>query len=149
MKHIKKLFELIAALVLSAVLFPIALIYNVIIGFKKLDQFIWLFVIEIFQLIFDVFEKLAVIIDRLGNVILGNMFCRFFVFKPFRDKTLFFNSEVTISASFGHLQKHGFLNKKGERFRKLLDKVFGKNHCLNAFEFDNLKNMYNNSTGIS
>jgi len=107
MKHVKKLFELIAAIVLSTVLFPIALVYNIVIGFKTLDRFLWLFVTELYQLTFDTFEKVAVIIDRLGNVILGNMFCRFFVFKQFRKLTLFFNSEVTISASFGHLQKLG------------------------------------------
>lgn len=149
MSHILKLFELIAAVLLSALLFPFALIYNFIVDFKHLDKFVWMLLREVYELIFDAFEKIAVLIDRLGNVILGNMFCRFFIFKQFRKITLFYNSEVTISAAFGHAQRHGFLNKKGDKFRKLLDMIFGQYHCQNAHEFDNLKNMFNNKTGIS
>jgi hypothetical protein len=152
MKHFIKLIKMIAALVLSGILFPLALIYNIVVIFKLGRFFVYLlkFIIELFKLIFDVFEKAAVIIDRLGNVILGNIFNDLFLYKEFRKLSKFYQSEVTISASFGHAHKCGYLNSKGEKFRSMLDKVFGKDHCLNAHEFDLLKQTFKKSkTGIS
>ncbi len=149
MKHLFKFVELFAAIVLSAVLFPIALIYNIIMNFTKLPYFLVLFIIEIYKLIFDSFEKIAIIIDRLGNVVLANMFINLFIFKEHRNRTLFYKSEKTISAAFGHAFKHGYLKRRGLFFVSFLDKIFGKEHCIKAHEFDLLKELFNQKTGIS
>lgn len=149
MKHLIKFIELIFAIILSALLFPLGLLFNIVVGFKKLHLFLWMFLVEVYELVFDSFEKVAVIIDRLGNVIDGNLFIRAFIFKEHRKRTLFNQSEVTISAAFGHAQKHGYLNKRGCIFVRMLDDIFGKDHCLLAHEFDLLKQTFNHKTGIS
>jgi hypothetical protein len=71
------------------------------------------------------------------------------LFLKHTKRVIFNQSEVTISAAFGHAQKHGYLNKRGRKFVKLLDKIFGKDHCLKAHEFDLLKQTFNHKTGIS
>ena len=148
----KKLVELITAIVLSVILFPIALIFNIFL-LKKGSVFktICQAVKEIVKLIFDTFEQIAIWIDRLGNVILGNMFEIFFIQKKYYGKTLFDKSEITISSSFGHALEYIYLNKKGLRFAGLLDKILGKNHCKNAYKWKVTKDKFNknNKTGIS
>ena len=146
-----KILELLSALILSAILFPIALIYNLfkIKKGKNVLIFAWKFLVELLKIVFDLFEKIAVIIDRLGNVICGNLFIDIFVQKEYSKKTLFNKSEVTISAAFGHSYEWIYLNKKGLRFVKLLSKVFGKEHAKQAYRFHILKQNFNSKTGIS
>ena len=150
-KNFLKILEFFAAIILSAILFPIALIYNIL-KIKKGKNFlifVWKFIIEVFKLVFDLFEKLAIIIDRLGNVICGNMFIDIFVLDIFNSKTLFNKSEITISAAFGHAQVNGILNAKGKKFIKLLSKIFGSNHAKNAYKFHLIKKEFHSKTGIS
>ena len=152
MKHLFKFIELLAAVLISGILFPFALIFNVILIFRfklKFARFLIKFLVEIFKLTFDLFEKIAVIIDRLGNVILGNLFIYIFIYKEYKYRTLFNKSEITISASLGHGLINGFLNSKGIKFSNFIDNVFGKDHCINAYKFDLIKIEFNNKTGIS
>jgi ABC-type antimicrobial peptide transport system permease subunit len=151
MKNIVKFFELLFAVVLSAPLFSIGLVYNIVLCFKvkRFFIFLWKFLTEVYKLIFDVFEKLAVIIDRLGNVIDGNLFIKIFVRPNYQNITWFLMSEITISAAFGHSLKNCYLNERGLIFVRILDKVFGNNHCLKAYNFELLKRKFNSKTGIS
>lgn len=152
MKHLFKIIELLAAVILSAILFPIGLVFNICqlvvlrLGFFR---FVWLFILETYKIVLDLFEKIAVIIDRYGNVILSGLFIKIFIKNTHNKKTLFGKSEVTISASLGHALTNFYLNGKGLKFCKFIDKVFGKNHCILAYEFKIIKDKFNSKTGIS
>jgi hypothetical protein len=148
MKHFIKLLELLAAVILSAPLFTIALIYNVF----KLKKYsiiptVWKLLKELAKILFELFRILAVWIDRLGNVILFNLFIDLFLQE--KNKTLFGKSEVTISAAFGHAYEWIYLNKRGLKFVKILDFIFGKNHCKDAYKWHEMKKDFDNKTGIS
>ena len=66
MKNLFKILELLSALILSAILFPLALIYNLfkIKKGKNVFIFAWKFLVELFKIVFDLFEKIAVITGR-------------------------------------------------------------------------------------
>jgi len=143
-----KILELIAALILSAILFPFALIFNIFLLKKgSILKTIWQVCKEISKLINDTFRQIAIWIDRLGNVILGNMFERALILKKYWGKTLFDKSEITISASLGDALDKKMFNKKGYKFASMIDYIFSirikffeiyfveKNHCVKAFEW--------------
>jgi hypothetical protein len=149
---IYKLIELIAALILSAILFPLALIFNLF-QLKKGSVFSTCFYVasEIIFIIFDTFEYLAVVIDKLGNLILGPVFIRIFVKDEYKYETLFNKVQVTISASLGHAYENIYLNKAGVKFHNFIDLIFGKDHCKHAYKWYLIKKEFNNNnlTGIS
>lgn len=152
MKHLIKFSELVFAVILSAVLFPLALIFNLF-QLKKGSwiKTLWYVANEIVFIIFDTFEYFAVMIDKLGNLIVGPVFIRIFVQKEYRYKTLYGKVRITISAATGHALEWIYLNKAGVKFAKILDKVFGNNHCKNAYKWHLIKEDFNNNnkTGIS
>jgi len=152
MRHLVKFTELVFAVILSSVLFPLALIFNITQLQKgSILKDVWYVSVEILKIVFDLFEKIAIIIDRLGNLILGDVFTLLYVKKEFKDHTLFGKSEITISASFGHCLQKFYLKKSGINFTKFLDWIFGKAHCSLAYEWYLIKKNFNqnNKTGIS
>ena len=155
LKEFFKILEFVAAVILSAILLPAGLFFNIweLVRFKKrFFVFFIRFLYEIILISLDIFEKIAVIIDRIGNIILGNAFTYFLIKKEFR-RHLSFNpyglNHWTISASTGYFESRNMLNKRGERFSNLLSKILGKDHCLQAYEFQILKDSFNSKTGIS
>jgi len=152
MKNLFKIIEFIAAVILAAILFPLGILYSlftVLLLKLKFAKTLWYFVKEVYLIVLDILEKMAVIIDRLGNVIVGDLFIRVFVQKEYRYKTLFKKNEVTISAAFGHAYEWIYLKKSGLFFIKLLSKVFGKDHCKQAYKWHQIKQNFNSKTGIS
>jgi len=150
----KKIKEFTAAIILSAILFPIGFVFNIlaiVLFKKKFFVAFWRITKEVLLLINDIFERIAIIIDRLGNVIDGNMFILLFVKNKYHDKTLFGKNEITVSAASGHAENYDYLNNFGNRFVKALNKTLGKNHCKNAYEWYLVKQKHKkaNSTAIS
>ncbi len=152
MKNLFKIVEFISAIVLAIILFPLGILYSfltVLIFKLKFLKTILYFLKEVYLIILDIFEKIAVIIDRLGNIIVGDLFIEIFVQKKYRYLTLFKKNEITISAAFGHAYEWIYLKKSGIFFVKLLSKVFGKDHATQAYKFYELKKEFNSKTGIS
>lgn len=145
----KKVLEFLFAVTFGSVLLVIGLIANMFFWKKgKVLKTIFKTLREIGKLFLDFLEQIAIYIDRMGNVILENLFEVFFVQKEFRKKTLFGKSEVTISASLGHSLECIYLNSAGVKFANLLDKVLGKNHCKDAYQWYLIKKEYNKNKKI-
>jgi len=148
MKNIFKLISLLAAIVLSAPLFTIALVFNLF-QLRKGKVFVTFYRLfkEVVNIVFDIFLTVAIIIDRLANVIVGDLIERC-VTKE-RDTT-FGKNDWTISASLGKLQSEVKLIKFGVKFVRFIDRIFGKFHCRDAYNFRKMKaNFEGNATGIS
>ena len=128
--------EFLSAVILATVLFPFGLIYNLYLPFKRkynikrLVKFFKDFVSSIYTLTMYMLHQVAYTIDVLGNVIVGELFEDIITTE---EDTLFSNPKHSISQSIGYLQHIKKLNKRGLFFQKSIDKVFGKNHCINAF----------------
>jgi len=127
---------LIAAILLAIILIPIGLIYSFLImpyfvrKKKNIVQYLKDLLYSIYVVITDICYKVALYLDILGNVLIGD-FIELFVTKE-RD-TLFGNREHTISQALGYLQVNGLLTSFGCKFVKLIDSIFGKGHCKNAY----------------
>jgi len=154
-KELFKILEFIAAIILSAILLPLGIFFNIweLIRFKRrFFVFFGRLFVEIILIFLDIFEKVAVIIDRIGNIILGPAFTYFLIKKEFR-RHLSFNpyglNHWTISASTGYFESRNMLNKRGVRFSNMLSKILGKDHCLQAYKFQILKEKFYSKTGIS
>jgi len=131
--------EIISAIILLIILFPIGVIYSLLIQpfihFKKYNVFKYLynFIYQIIYVIFDTFHQVAIYIDIIGNIVIGDLMeiC------VLKDKniidTWFGKKEHTISQSLGELEINGKLNKFGIFITKLASKVFEDNHCINAY----------------
>jgi len=133
-----KIIEFIAAVILSAILLPVGIVYNIITFWKKSSMKMpFLFVTAFFIEIYNLFHTLAIFIDRIGNIILGKMFIDLFLIDA-RKNVGFGKFGITISASFGHCLIHKNLNKKGIYFVGIIDKIFGFNHCYRAFSDTNI-----------
>ena len=137
MKHLKKLIFMIVAILLSTVLFPIGLITNLIQIYRvgHFFTYLWKFLVELYKLVMDFFLWVALFFDRLGNVVIGNIILFNYVRKEYRDKTLFNQSEITISCSLGHCLENNYLSESGIRFVMVIDFILGKNHCKDAYEW--------------
>jgi len=146
MKDLFKILELIVAIILSAILIPFGMLFNIwdLIRFKRrFWKIFFRFLYEIILIALDIFERIAIITDRIGNVILGNALTWFFVKRQFYNQ-LYFNpygsNRWTVSAATGYFSEKNLINKNGFKFNNLLSKVFGKDHCKRAYEFQLLKN---------
>lgn len=153
MKFSYKLIELIAAIVLFILLSFPATIFNLVSIRKKNKKYVWtlfrtlkILIVELVEIVFDLFEILAVVIDRIGNIIIGDLI-EYCITKE-RDTT-FGMSEWTISASIGKLLVENKLNKFGLSFDRFLSKIFGKDHCSQAYKFHLIKQEFKSKTGIS
>jgi hypothetical protein len=153
LKHLYKPVALIAAIILFVPLSIAGLVFNLFQIKKELERKKWTFwrmllnfLKEIYEITMDTCEKAAVIIDRLGNIIVGDLI-EYFVTKE-RDTT-FGQSEWTISASMGKLLEDNKLTIFGLKFCNFLSKVFGEDHCYWAYEFHKIKESFGSTTGIS
>ncbi len=137
--------ELIAAILLAIILFPLGLLYSLYLPFRKGLNFVrfiryWknLF-IQIYTLIMYMFHSIAFTIDVLGNVIVGELIEDLIT----KQENTWFGCRLhSISQSIGQVQSNNMLNKFGKFLQKSIDFVFGKNHCINAYLFK-LKNFGN------
>ena len=136
-KKYKAIFEVIIALIIGAILFPIGLIFAIIQpiffynGKRNLILYFWNFIYQIYTVIMYWLHHLALTIDILGNVIAGD-FIELFVTKE-RD-TLFANKKHTISQAMGYLEANNLLTPFGNRIKLFIDKIFGKDHCIDAYK---------------
>jgi len=141
----KKILSFIIAIIISTFIFPLGFIFNIfnIWNFKEFLKYYLKLTIEVCKVICNFFEKIAIFLDILGNVIAGRLFFYSFVKKGFRkDNTYFGVSEWTISASIGHLQYYKRLNKFGLWFSNLLTILIDKNHCINAYNWKIYKDKF-------
>jgi len=141
-KKLTYLAEFIGALILASFLFIFGFLYNFIrpivifkrIGGKKATKeaflFVFEFIKELINSIFFILHVLALLIDKLGNVIVGYLIQDII---SSEKNSLFGKANVTVSASTGELTKKGKINKAGVLFNKMLDVVFGKNHSTTAY----------------
>jgi hypothetical protein len=149
MKNLVKLISFIAAVILSALLFPVGLVFNLTeLRHGRVFVTFWRFFIELVDIIFDFLLNIAVIFDRLGNVIIGDMIERL-VTKEMN--TTFGKNEWTISASLGKLLYDNKLKPFGLRFIGFIDSVFGTDHCIDAYYWHVEKENFNNENimGVS
>lgn len=135
MKELKPFLELIAAIVLFALISPIGILYNAgksiykssfksfLIYWANIVYQIWV-VIKFFIL------QIAVAIDLLGNVTSGEMIedC-----VTTEENTLYGKGGITISAATGELEYSNKLNNTGLYLTTILSKVFGQGHCINSY----------------
>jgi hypothetical protein len=142
MKVLEFLFAVIFGLplLIAGFIFEIVQILRLKLRFFKT---VFRLILEILKEIYNFFEVLAIFIDKIGNIVIGKLFEFLFINKSAWNLTLFQKANITISASFGQALKYRYLNKKGVKFVKLLDKVLGKNHCKSSYEFYIIKKKFN------
>lgn len=142
MKVLEFLFAVIFGLplLIAGFIFEIVQILRLKLRFFKT---VFRLILEILKEIYNFFEVLAIFIDKIGNIVVGKLFEFLFINKSAWNLTLFQKANITISASFGQALKYRYLNKKGVQFVKFLDKILGKNHCKNSYEFYIIKKKFN------
>lgn len=129
--------ELLVAILLSIILFPLGIIYILFIQvfIKNQVGYFWFNYIiaiikQIWFLIMHLFHTIAYELDVLGNVIVGDLI-ELFITRE-RD-TWFANKSHTISQSIGNLEYNNKINSFGKWLSKILSFILGKNHCINAY----------------
>lgn len=127
-----KLLMFFFALILSAILLPLGLAYNILTIFKlKSIENVLNTLLAFLEETYNFFYSIAIFLDRLGNILLGSLFEKIVLNQ--KIETTFGDSGYTISYSFGDLLFSKKLNKTGISIVKFIDKLFGKNHCLNTY----------------
>lgn len=80
----------------------------------------------------EYFYQMAISADQFGNTIGAYLFNDLFIaYGGYK----FGNPDDTISSVMGRNYVEETLTKPGKGFRVLIDKMFGKNHCINAIMF--------------
>lgn len=143
-KELKPLILFIASLIVFGTLAGLGMIYNFgkaiyesfqLEFWKGLFKFIWYWMRVLYQfwnvlkcLLVD--DGLAIAIDKFGNVAGGEMLedC-----VTTREDTWFGLGDTTISAAVGKEEIECYLNKTGFWLTKLLSRVLGKNHSIDAY----------------
>ena len=135
--------ELLIAIISAVVLFPIGFFYSILIEpfirnepnkvFKYFNKFFY----GIWFVFTHTLHSVAFAIDILGNIIVGELIEKLITNQK---NTWFGMSNHSISQSIGFLEKYEFLNKRGIWLSNFLNKIFGKKHCINAFENYRLNN---------
>lgn len=127
---------LLASLILSIILLPVGFLYTIGKYAKecKVNPILTMlknFGLSILLVISYLCMRVAVAIDRLGNVVAGEFLEDFITSK---EDTLFSKPDITISSSTGALEVEGELNKTGTWFSKILSKVLGEdNHAILSY----------------
>lgn len=137
---IKKLISgpiaLLASLVIATILLPVGFLYTVgkYIKERKVNPILTMlknFGLSILLVISYLCMRVAVAIDKLGNVVAGEFLEDFITSK---EETLFSDPNTTISSSTGALEVEGELNETGLWFSKMLSKVLGEdNHAILSY----------------
>lgn len=127
---------LLASLILSIILLPVGFLYTVgkYIKERKVNPILTMlknFGLSILLVISYLCMRVAVAIDKLGNVVAGEFLEDFITSK---EDTLFSDPNTTISSSTGALEVEGELNETGLWFSKILSKVLGEdNHAILSY----------------
>lgn len=127
---------LLASLILSIILLPVGFLYTIGKYAKecKVNPILTMlknFGLSILLVISYLCMRVAVAIDRLGNVVAGEFLEDFITSK---ENTLFSDPNTTISSSTGALEVEGELNKTGTWFSKILSKILGEdNHAILSY----------------
>lgn len=136
----------LAALLLSVPAFSIALVYNIFLfrKDKNIIKTILHLIRELWEELGNLFERLAITLDIIGNIICANLFVDAMFKKGIEiEDTLLGQSGITISSSLGEGLEHDKFRKFGAKFCKFLDKPFEKNHCKNAYEWKLTRDKFN------
>lgn len=150
-KEIEPLLLMIASVIVFSLLTIFGMIYNVLKSFYEIKNYkdyrlkgilvlpmvifliieYWVKVLYQFWNVVKYFMmKIAISIDLFGNVAGGELVEDCVTTK---EDTWYGKGEHTVSAATGKLEQHEELNKFGLKFTKLLSKVLGKNHSLDAY----------------
>lgn len=132
-KEYLAIIEVIAATFLFWLLAPIGFFINLFLPFFRglnIYAFMNRFWINLYFGWMQFFHSTALNLDKLGNVILGELI-EWIVTEEL--DTLFGKYENSISQAFGYLIVLQKLNKKGIFFANSIDFIFGKDHCINAY----------------
>lgn len=143
MKEIEPILLLIGAVIVTVLLVPLGIVFNIgyaiYLAFRlKPVRAIWCIIRYWLKLFYQVWNaikylltKLAISLDLVWNATSGEMIeeC-----VTTQEKTLYGNGNVTVSAATGNLEAGDHLNKTGKSFAKFLSKVLGPEHCLKAWE---------------
>lgn len=127
---------LLTSLILSIILLPVGFLYTIGKYAKecKVNPILTMlknFGLSILLVISYLCMRVAVAIDRLGNVIAGEFLEDFITSK---EDTLFSDPNTTISSSTGALEVEGELNETGIWFSNLLSKAIGEdNHAILSY----------------
>lgn len=144
---------LLASLILSIILLPVGFLYTIGKYAKecKVNPILTMlknFGLSILLVISYLCMRVAVAIDRLGNVVAGEFLEDFITSK---ESTLFSYPNTTISSSTGALEVEGELNETGIWFSNLLSRAIGEdNHAILSYahqlESDKLNDRIENLT---
>lgn len=144
---------LLASLILSIILLPVGFLYTIGKYAKecKVNPILTMlknFGLSILLVISYLCMRVAVAIDRLGNVVAGEFLEDFITSK---ENTLFSDPNTTISSSTGALEVEGELNETGIWFSNLLSRAIGEdNHAILSYahqlESDKLNDRIENLT---
>lgn len=127
---------LLASLILSIIILPVGFLYTIGKYAKecKVNPILTMlknFGLSILLVISYLCMRVAVAIDKLGNVVAGEFLEDFITSK---EDTLFSDPNTTISSSTGALEVEGELNETGLWFSKMLSKVLGEdNHAILSY----------------
>lgn len=156
-KEIKPFVTLILATILFVIVGVFGLIWNIgkpIFhvhkgGFKKIAKN-W--ILYWFKLLYQIWvvvkyliNRLAFVIDLLGNVIAGELLEDTVTTK---EGTWFGNGKISVSAAIGYEEKRETLVPFGKLMTKILGKVFEKNHSINAYDKKILVDKFNKDRGV-
>jgi hypothetical protein len=141
-KEITPLVLLISAVIVFGLVSFLGVLYNLwksihdiwkLKPIKAIKRFIiyWLkFIYQIWNVCKYYMEHTAIAIDLFGNVAAGEMIedC-----VTRQEQTLYGLGNWTVSAATGREEYYNKLTKTGKWFSKVLSKVLGANHCINAY----------------
>jgi len=137
MENLKYFTQFISACLISIFLLPVGFIYFIIkaaVKFRLLGflMYIFLIVAQITKLFFSFLHFIALFLDKLGNIIAGDLLEDLITTD---EDTTFGKFDFTISASVGRLEERFRLNKRGLMFTDLLSKILGNNHAIIAYRY--------------
>lgn len=143
-KEIKVFVELISAVVLGSIVFPLGLAHNIIKPFydyrkRKVWDRITSSLCYYFNLIYQAWSvvrrtihEIAKSLDIFGNAVAGELIEDLITHE---EDTYFGNGGITLSAAIGHLEAEGKLNKLGLWLSKMLNLAFGEEkHAVWSYE---------------
>jgi hypothetical protein len=143
-KEIKPIIEIVSAVVLGCIIIPLGIIHNIIKPFYDYRKrplgdrlkLVFFYYVNILFHLWSVAKRLLHLIAReidiLGNVTSGELIEDTVTHE---EDTYFGNGKITISASIGHVEVDGKLNKFGKWISKVLNVAFNeKKHAEWSYE---------------
>lgn len=143
----KEIGLLIAAIVLSCILYPIGVLYIFLkaiftMNFKRLVTYPWYVLKQVWKVFRYFCLGVAISFDMLGNVLVGEMIEDVVTTE---DVTLYGDGEYTISEATGELESRNKLDKDGKKFSSVLSRILGKNHCIESYQKNHVQNAVDNN----